>query len=74
MVINCQIKTAYTHLYIHIYILDVLEDPIDGLPVTFKFIKKTTEIDMTLSRVKCYLSTKWSNNRIERDFLQYFRQ
>lgn len=53
----------------------VLDDTVDKLPVTFEVIKKkNTETGKTLSRVKCYFSTKWPNNRLEGGRLQHFRR
>ncbi|CAH8568978.1 unnamed protein product [Schistosoma guineensis] len=52
----------------------VLDDAVNGLPVTFETIKKITESDKILSSVKCYLLTKWPNNRLDGELLQYFRR
>ncbi|KAH9585992.1 hypothetical protein MS3_00007063 [Schistosoma haematobium] len=52
----------------------VLEDAVDGLPVTFKAIKDATENDKTLREVSGYLLTKWPNRRFQGEMLQYFRR
>ncbi|VDP77814.1 unnamed protein product [Schistosoma curassoni] len=52
----------------------VLEDAVDGLPVTFKAIKEATENDKTLREVSGYLLTKWPNRRFQGEMLQYFRR
>ncbi|VDO90149.1 unnamed protein product [Schistosoma curassoni] len=52
----------------------VLENAVDGLPVTFKDMKEATENDKTLREVSDYLLTKWSNSRFQGEMLQYFRR
>ncbi|CAH8557945.1 unnamed protein product [Schistosoma intercalatum] len=52
----------------------VLEDAVDGLPVTFKAIKEATENDKTLREVSGYLLNKWPNRRFQGEMLQYFRR
>ncbi|CAH8585986.1 unnamed protein product [Schistosoma intercalatum] len=50
----------------------VLDDAVNGLPVTFETIKKITESDKILSTVKRYLSTKWPNSRLDGELLHFF--
>lgn len=45
----------------------VLDDAIEA-------IKKAAETDNTLSRVRCYLSNKWLNKRLERESLHFLRR
>ncbi|CAH8448460.1 unnamed protein product [Schistosoma curassoni] len=52
----------------------VLEDAVDGLPVTFKAIKEATKNDKTLREVSGYLLNKWPNRRFQGEMLQYFRR
>ncbi|CAH8538525.1 unnamed protein product [Schistosoma rodhaini] len=52
----------------------VLEDAVDGLPVTFKAIKEATINDKTLREVSGYLLTRWPNRRFQSEMLQYFRR
>ncbi|VDP18994.1 unnamed protein product [Schistosoma margrebowiei] len=50
----------------------VLEDAVDGLPVTFKAIKEATENDKTLREVSDYLLTNWPNRRFQRKCYNIF--
>ncbi|CAH8670586.1 unnamed protein product [Schistosoma rodhaini] len=67
-------ETLVANIKAEVEVHRALDDAINGLPVTFETIKKITESDEVLNTVKCYLSTKWPNNRLDGELLQYFRR